>query len=511
MNAARFILERNQDSENTAVIHGDKTYKFSQVADATISVANFLNEKGRQENARAIILDDSSFFWIASYLGVMLSGRIAVPVPTNIEPEKLERIMESAEPEWFLIGSKYLEKYKTVISDVSVLTDSTGERKDFKSFSELDQDEIPSWDDIGQLSGGNDLAALMYTSGSTGEPRGVMVTHDNIIANTSSIIESLFLDGKDRIMALLPFYYCFGTSLLHTHLRVGGSVVIENSFLYPEKILNSMENNRCTGLAGVPSTFQILLRKSTLKKRNFDNLRYIQQAGGKLPVSFMNELREALPDKQIFIMYGQTEATARLSCLSPERLDDKLGSIGKGIPGVRLEVLDHDGHEVKPGEIGEIVASGGNITAGYWNAPEETAKFFKNGKLYTGDLATVDEDGYIYVVDREKDFIKCAGHRVSCKELEEIVLRHSGVIEAAIIGMEDDNLGEAICLFASHVDGQKAMNDLDEHCMKNIKWPFTPKKIIVLKNLPKNSSGKPDKLKMKDILAESNKGEGEKS
>src|SRR5208337_2856695 len=246
----------------------------------------------------------------------------------------------------------------------------------------------------------DDLAALMFTSGSTGRPRGVMVSNRNIVANTNSIVEYLGLTANDRIMAVLPFHYCFGASLLHTHLRVGGSVVIDSRFMYPERVLQRMQETACTGFAGVPSHFQILLRKSAIAKMSFPHLRYVQQAGGQLAPAFIAELRQALPGKQVFVMYGQTEATARLSYLPPELLDTKLGSVGKGIPGVALSVVDESGQRALPGQTGEIVAEGGNVALGYWQDEEETARHFRNGKLYTGDLATVDEDGFLYIVDR---------------------------------------------------------------------------------------------------------------
>ncbi len=352
-----------------------------------------------------------------------------------------------------------------------------------------------------------DLAALMFTSGSTGEPRGVMVTHRNLIANTGSVIKYLGLDRHDRMMAVLPFYYCFGTSLLHTHLRAGGSVVIENSFLYPEKVLDRMTETGCTGLAGVPSTFQILLRNSTFRKRTYPHLRHVQQAGGDLPSGFIRELREALPGKKVFIMYGQTEATARLSCLAPDLLEGKMGSIGKGIPGVTIEVLDADGSPVAPGQVGEIVAAGDSITLGYWKAPEETARSFRGGKLYTGDLATVDEEGFIFVAGREKDFIKCAGHRVGCREMEETMLTFPGMIEAAVIGIPDDRLGEAVVLFAAHRRGVNALPELEAFCRANFRWPFSPKRILPLDAIPKNPAGKPDKAGLKKLLDASQPGD----
>jgi len=201
-------------------------------------------------------------------------------------------------------------------------------------------------------------AARLATTG--GAPKGVMVSHRNIECNTRDIISYLGLTPKDRVMVVLPFHYCFGISLLHTHLLAGASVVLNNGFkLYPEEVLQEMQQRECTGLAGVPSTYQILLRKSRFRELSFPALRWFQQAGGKLPNPYITEILGSFPAVRFFLMYGQTEATARLSYLPPERLGDKLGSIGKGLPSGRLEVLRPDGTPVRRGanETGEIVAS----------------------------------------------------------------------------------------------------------------------------------------------------------
>ena len=250
-------------------------------------------------------------------------------------------------------------------------------------------------------------------------------------------------------MTVLPFYYCFGTSLLHTHLMAGGSLVLNNRFLFPEKVLDEMDETPCTGLAGVPATYQILLRKTTFAQRRFPALRWFQQAGGRLPNPIIREIREAFPAVKFFVMYGQTEATARLSYLPPERLDDKIGSIGRGLPHTRLEVLRPDGAAVQPGsdEVGEIVVSGENVTLGYWGDPDETQRFFRDGRLFTGDMARVDADGFLFLVERARDFIKPLGHRVSPKEIEEVLAEMPEVVEAAVVGAPNDLWGEAVRAF----------------------------------------------------------------
>ena len=333
-----------------------------------------------------------------------------------------------------------------------------------------------------------------------------MVTHANIVANTDSIIDCLDLTQNDRMMVVLPFHYCFGTSLLHTHLRVGGSLVVGSRFGYLEDMLRRLEHSECTGFAGVPSHFQILLRNSSLRKKIFPHLRYVQQAGGHLAPSFVHELRQVLPHTRIYIMYGQTEATARLAWLPPECLEAKTGSIGTAIPGVTLRVLSSVGTEVRPGEIGEIVAEGENITLGYWRSPDESARYFRDGRLFTGDLATVDDDGFIFLVDRAKDFVKCAGRRISCRQIEDRLLESEALLEAAVVGVPDEVLGEALKIFLvlGHLDSIDIKELVRTRCGAYLPYQLKSKDIVILSRLPKNSAGKVLKQELKKLTTETN-------
>ena len=264
-----------------------------------------------------------------------------------------------------------------------------------------------------------------------------------------------------------------------------------NTFAYPETVLDMLNSAECTGLAGVPSTYQTLLRNTTFPNRQYKSLRKVQQAGGKLPTVFIQELADALPYAQIFVMYGQTEATARLSFLPPSLLGNKLGSIGRGIPGVDLQVIDETGNIVRPGEVGEIIARGDNISPGYFNDPEASAEKFIGGALHTGDLAKVDEDGYIYIVDRKSDFIKSYGHRVSSQEIEAHILELTDVVAAAAIGVPDDIQGEAIKVFVTLRKGTGlSPEEILDFCRQRMARHMVPKEIIVIDNLPTNAHGK---------------------
>jgi len=476
MNVFDYLLEGKPDS-SPALLTLSAEHSYREVRTAAESVADFLLASGGKKGQRVLLLAENGLFWVAAYLGIVRAGMVCVPLPTKIAGGDLEFILSATEPRWIFTEPRASKLIPESSKSIPLVTEMPVHAGNYDGGPSIDED---------------DLAALMFTSGSTGRPRGVMITHGNIIANTDSIIQYLSLTSRDRIMAVLPFHYCFGTSLLHTHLRIGGSLVLDSRFMYPEVVLRRMHETACTGFAGVPSHYQILLRKSNLGRMEFPHLRYVQQAGGQLAPAFIQALRQALPNQQIFVMYGQTEATARLSYLPPGELDRKLGSVGKGMPGVQLSVVGDDGLPVAPQQTGEIVAEGGNIARGYWNDPEETARCFRNGKLYTGDLATVDEDGFIYIVDRAKDFLKCGGKRVSCRHLENVLLEYDELIEAAVVGVPDEVLGEAALAYVvpRNPKAQPTPQELETHCRSRLPLSFVPKRYVLLSALPKNSSGK---------------------
>jgi acyl-CoA synthetase (AMP-forming)/AMP-acid ligase II len=492
-NVAQYLLA-GKPPDQTALTLLQSSHSYHALATQAGLVASHLLRLGALKGDRILLIADNSLFWAACYLGTMQAGLISVPVAPSVPAQDLAYLLETTDAKVVCAQASVIKAHADGLAHRHLLTDrevpSIAQASSQRSLPSLaaDTTALNEYAPIGET----DLAALVFTSGSTGKPRGVMVSHGNIVANTDSIISYLSLTGHDRIMAVLPFHYCYGASLLHTHLRVGGDIVIENRFMYPETMLQRLIETRCTGFAGVPSHFQILLRNSSLRNKRFPDLRYVQQAGGYLASGFILELRAALPDTQVFIMYGQTEATARLSFLPPDQLETKLGSIGKGIPGVRLRVVNEHGQEVQPGEVGEIVAEGANITQGYWKALQETEEILRNRVLQTGDLARVDKDGFIYIVDRAKDFIKCRGEKVSARQIEEVLLGFDELVEAAVIGIPDDVLGEAVKAFVvpRKRDSDGITESLAAFCKTRLPPHHLPKEIVVLQSLPKNSAGK---------------------
>jgi len=482
MNVARYFLS-DHDPTAPALYAGPAVVTYGELQARVEDAAALLIARGGRRHDRVALLADNGIFFVVSYLAVIRAGMVVVPLPTDLSTEAVRDITRDAGASIMLVSGRHRWRVSGLDepADPAVLTES-----DVVDFHGRDER-------IADLTSEDDLAALMFTSGSTGRPKGVMVTHRNIACNTQDIVRSLQLTSSDRVMVVLPLFYCFGLSLLHTHLAVGGSVVINNQFMYPEAVLQEIEQRECTGLAGVPSTYQILLRKSRFTNSLLPSLRWMQQAGGRLPNPCIQEINQAFPQVRFYVMYGQTEATARLSYLPPERLRDKLGSVGSGLPSTRLEVLTADGKPVKAGsgEVGEIVASGSNITRGYWNAPEETAKYFRDGKLHTGDLGCVDTDGFLYVLEREREVIKCGGCRVSAKEVEDVIAKHQSVVEVAVVGAIHPILGEAIVGFVT-LSGQPmaAPVAIIDHCKRWLPASKLPEVIVHMQRLPHGSSGK---------------------
>jgi long-chain acyl-CoA synthetase len=482
-NIAEKILSGGKPDQ-PAVYFGGQVLTHGQIRAAAYDWARRLLQHGFAQGDRVGLLAENSPFFIVAYLGVIRAGLCAMPFPVDCSEKTLEQIADATGMKLMLVSARFRNRVEPTALRLGIAVED-------ESCALPVAADLPC--EFPAIDPGRDLAAIMLTSGSTGQSKGVMVTHRNIECNTQDIINYLGLSAADHTMCVLPFYYCYGTSLLHTHLMAGASLVLNNRFMFPEKVLDEMAEKQCTGFAGVPSTYQILLRKTRFVQRSFPALRWLQQAGGKLPNPLIQEIRRAFPQVRLFIMYGQTEATARLSYLPPGQVDDKLGSIGRGLPHTRLEVLKADGLPVQPGsdEVGEIVASGDNITLGYWNDPDETRCFFRNGRLFTGDMARVDQDGYIYIVERARDFIKAMGNRVSPKEIEEVLSEMPQVVEAAVIGVPDEIWGEAVKAYlTTSQPGQLTAEDVRLHCLRRLPNYKVPEYIEFLSQMPKTTTGK---------------------
>ena len=479
MNTTDYLLQTGH-AQDVAIIAGKEQYTYGELKGGVAHLAQVLLDKGVHPADRVVLLSTNSFFWVAAYLAILKIGAVAVPLCAKLTLFELQAKQNFLQCKAFCLERRYYRQFQAVLPDnVSLIFEDS-----------LREPKTGIWETIPSVDDDSRDAVLLCTSGTTALPKVVRLTHRNLQANTNSIVEYLELTSADRMLVVLPFDYCFGASLLHTHLRVGGSLVLSR-FLYPESVLDTLEATACTSLAGVPYIYQTLLRNTTFARRPLKSLRKVQQAGGKLPGVLIKELIAAVPQAQIYVMYGQTEATARLSYLPPSYLDTKLGSIGRGIPGVELRVVGEAGQEVKPGEVGEIIARGDNISPGYLDDPQATAEKFKDGALYTRDMATVDEDGFIYITDRKADFIKSYGHRVSSQEVEAYVLELPEVVAAAAVGVPDIVRGEDIKTFVTLRSGSSLTSEeILVHCKRRMPRPMVPSEIFIVNSLPTNANGK---------------------
>ena len=479
MNAIDYFFETTSSLEKPFLV-GKEEITYNDLYKESLNLASWIRKEVGTGN-NIIILSVNNLFMLKAYLAIIKSENVCIPLDPNIEKENFNYIAKLTQPSMILLTDDVMKKlplsdYRCVLpSDISGIEEY--EDSDFNYETDAEK-----------------CAEIIFTSGSTGEPKGVMISHKNLIANTSSIVEYLELTSDDRMLVVLPFYYCYGLSLLHTHLRVGGSIVFNNSFIFLGKVIQDLLEYKCTGFAGIPSHFQILLRKSdTFKETRFPNLKYVTQAGGKLATIFMDEFREDHPEIKFIVMYGQTEATARLSWLPPELHESRKGSMGKGIPRVELKVVNEKGEKIKPGEIGEVIAQGDNVMMGYFHDEEGTNKALRNGWLYTGDLGTVDEDDYIYLTARSKEIIKVRGKRVSPKEIEAVILEIPGVIDCTIDSIEDEIEGEklkATVVIRKDYKDSLTGEVIKQHCSQHLALYKIPQVYELKDNLTITATGK---------------------
>jgi acyl-CoA synthetase (AMP-forming)/AMP-acid ligase II len=503
------FLERSAQKfpNKKAVWYRNTWMTYAELDAATLRLANFLIDKGIGPGDRVALLFENSFDYIIGYYAVLKCGAVTVALNTETSVDSLIYLLNDSGAKVIISQKKFSKYLVPALVKVPYLTHVITDQEDLSVYNEIGHCNQTTLQEIYKNGKDKvisartidiDLASLVYTSGSTGKPKGVTLTHLNIVSNTRSIVNYLHLTENDRIMVVLPFYYIYGKSLLNTHFYSNGSVVIDNRFAFPNVILQTMQKTDITGFSGVPSTFMILLNKSVVKKQNFPSLRYVTQAGGAMAPAIQKEVVNAFKPAKLYVMYGATEASARLSYLEPEDLTRKWGSIGKAIPNVELAIADDQGNRQPAGVEGHIVARGSNMMQGYWNDPKETEKVLRNGWYYTGDIGKKDEEGFFYVVGRTKDMIKVGGERVSSKEVEEAILELKQVHEVAVIGIADEYLGEAIKAFIVLSEKNSINKEIViKHCQKKLPGYKIPKHIEFIDSLPKNKSGKVMKSELK--------------
>ena len=485
-------------SARLALIDGERRIDYAGFWRQARRFAARLRDSGLQTGDRvAIILPNRIEAAVACY-GTWLAGGVVVPLNAQARLRDFLPWLQHCGARHVVYESAHRDAAeavaqlpaapaRTVLEDGQALTD----------------DDITESLPAALLPEASDLAVILYTSGTTGAPKGVMLTHANLLANAQAIVDYLRLDASDRVLSVLPFYYAYGASVLHTHLISGGCVVLGPGLMFPHLVLDAIEQTGATGFSGVPSTFALLLEPLAQRERPLASLRYLTQAGGAMSPALTRRLREQLPAPRLFVMYGQTEATSRISWLPPERLDEKLGSVGVPVAGVQWRIRREDGTAAMPGESGEVCVRGPNVMAGYWNNPKATAQVLRDGWLHTGDLGHLDADGFLFLQGRRSDMIKTGAHRVHPTDVEEVIAELPVVREVAVVGVDDEVMGQVIRAFvvAAGELPPRAEDRIKAHCRARLAAYKIPRQITFVDTLPRTASGKVRRFQLMEQTA----------
>jgi acyl-CoA ligase (AMP-forming) (exosortase A-associated) len=504
----RDSVRRTPDKE--ALVHGEQRLSYREVARRTGGLATALRAGHVKRGDRVGIYLEASIPQVISIFGVSQAEGVYVPINALLHAEQVMHIARDCGMKGLITTPAKLATLSEILPQIPslefvVVTSSDelpGAPVSTHRFDDFCAVEPPPvWR---ETSIEKDLAAILYTSGSTGKPKGVMLSHANIVAGSRIVSTYLGITENERILAVLPFSFDAGMNQLMTAFEKGGTLVLIN-FVFGRDIVKSLLKERITGLAGVPTLWSLITQSnSTLDKQLFPDLRYITNTGGAMPQAVLKLLRQFLPSTKIFLMYGLTEAF-RSTYLPPEELDRRPTSMGKAIPDTEILVLTEQGNLCKPGEVGELVHRGPTVSLGYWNRPEDTQHALRPNPLlppelgdcervcYSGDLVKMDEDGFLYFIGRRDTMIKSSGFRISPTEVEEVLFQTGRLRGAAVIGVPDDLLGQAIKAFVVVRDGDALdVDTLLATCAEKMPRYMVPKEIEVLSELPKTSSGKVD-------------------
>jgi len=488
--------------EKTALVFGQQRFTYAEVDAMANRLANALRDRGLRRGDRVVLFLPNSVELVVGIFAVLKAGGVFVVVNGSTKPVKLAQLLENCRASAMMASARHgelivglidrIDSLKTAILVGSRAGHSAGGHSGATSFED-------AMADYGELRPpreciDRDLACLIYTSGSSGAPKGVMSSHANVVFAASSIITYLENTPDDVVICALPLSFDYGLYQLLMTLKFGGTLVLERSFTYPAHFLKRMEAEQVTGFPGVPTIFAILLQME-LSHYDLGRLRYVTNTAAALPPEHIAQLRASFPQATVFSMYGLTE-TKRTLYLPPAELDRRPGSVGIAIPGTEVWLVDEQDNRLGPNEVGELVIRGGHVMQGYWEAPEMSARRFRPGPLpgetvcYSGDLLRMDDDGFFYFVGRKDDIIKSRGEKVAPLEIENVLYGLPGVVEAAVIGVPDEILGQAIKAIVVSSDDTLTEKDVLRHCRANLEDYVVPKYVVFQNSLPKTSNGK---------------------
>lgn len=487
--------------EKVALVCDSRRYTYGELDAQAGRLAATLQSHSIQRGDRVAIFLENCVEAVVGIFAALKAGAVFMPVNPQTKTDKLTYMLNDSGARALISHATFgdtLEKSLVRASEVVslVIVDGTGGSIAGKAAVSFAAATSPGAVPETPPTIDQDLAAIIYTSGSTGDPKGVMVTHFNMVAAATSISTYLGLRDDDIILNVLPIAFDYGLYQVLMSSRVGATLVLQRSLAFPVKVLETMVREKVTVLPGVPTVFSMLLNLSSLSTYDLHTLRSVTNTAAALSLAQIEAIRRAFPQATLFSMYGLTECK-RVSYLPPDQLDIRPMSVGRGMPNEEVWLIDESGRRLPNGSTGELVVRGSNVMRGYWRKPAETAERLKPGDipgemhLHTGDIFRTDTEGYLYFVGRRDDIIKSRGEKVSPREVENVLYGIDGVLEAAVIGVPDPILGQAVKAFLVLKQGhQYSERDIIKHCLAHLESFMAPKQVEFIDALPRTDTGK---------------------
>lgn len=486
----------------TALIADGKRYSYADLAQRVDTLAHALRQRGVTRGDRVALFLDNSVEMVVGVYASLAIGAVFMPVNALTKQDKLAYLLNDSRASALVTHISLQGVWRGALAAnhtaiITIVVDGSVEQ--FPDEVAARCEPYPALEDSPSISEpatiDQDLASIIYTSGSTGEPKGVMLTHLNMVSATRSVSGYLGLREDDVIICVLPLAFDYGLYQILMSIKVGATVVLETSFAFPLVILEQMVKERVTVFPGVPTIYSLLMNLKGLEKFDLSALRMMTNTAAALSEEHIRRLRALFPKATLFSMYGLTECK-RVTYLPPDQLDIRPTSVGRGMPNEEVFLVDDAGNRLPNGSTGELVIRGSNVMRGYWEKPAETAKRLRPGPngemlLYSGDLFRTDSEGWLYFVARRDDIIKSRGEKVSPREVENAIYSHEGVMDAAVIGVDDPVLGQAIKAFVVPKEGHTLTErEVIRHCLGRLENFMAPKYVEFVAELPKTDTGK---------------------